>query len=308
MVEREMQELLWKYPEKFLNEPLKQFAWETSSEVGRADLVFEDQYGRLLIVEVKRGKLPREAIGQLLDYFGMMKLRHPGKPVEMMVVAWTIPQERRLTCESRDISCREISDKTFRDIASQVGYVFASEDSQFQQPVELSVTPSAIRVPVMEKQKSGSGWSFNKATQSPADEQEFLSRCDEKGRDFFSSLFNMQKAASTQTKITWKHESGFSLHFYFHRLGFAPMVWGYPARNREGKHIMQRLLLPFDRSLKAGVSEEFINDFGSSVSDLVPISGGGKQVSISIAALSADGAKQVLQTIFRFADKAATKL
>src|SRR5271157_2057873 len=38
MVEREMQELLWRYPERFLNEPLKQFAWETSSDVGRADL------------------------------------------------------------------------------------------------------------------------------------------------------------------------------------------------------------------------------------------------------------------------------
>jgi RecB family endonuclease NucS len=54
MVEREMQELLWRYPERFLNEPLKQFAWETSSSVGRADLVFEDRHGRLLIIEVKR--------------------------------------------------------------------------------------------------------------------------------------------------------------------------------------------------------------------------------------------------------------
>ena len=58
MVEREMQELLWRYPERFLNEPLTQFAWETQSNVGRADLVFEDRHGRLLIIEVKRGKLP----------------------------------------------------------------------------------------------------------------------------------------------------------------------------------------------------------------------------------------------------------
>jgi ABC-type transporter Mla MlaB component len=75
MVEREMQELLWLYPERFLNEPLKQFAWEESSDIGRADLVFEDRHGRLLIIEVKRGKLPRGAIDQLLDYFGMMKQR-----------------------------------------------------------------------------------------------------------------------------------------------------------------------------------------------------------------------------------------
>lgn len=87
MTEREMQELLWNHSEQFFDEPLKQFAWETSSNVGRADLVFEDRHGRLLIIEVKLGKLPRGAIDQLLDCFGMMKQRHPDKPVELMVVA-----------------------------------------------------------------------------------------------------------------------------------------------------------------------------------------------------------------------------
>ena len=55
MIEREMQELLWLYPERFLNEPLKQVAWEPPSAVGRADLVFEDRHGRLLVIEVKHG-------------------------------------------------------------------------------------------------------------------------------------------------------------------------------------------------------------------------------------------------------------
>jgi hypothetical protein len=35
MTEREMQELLWQHPERFLNEPLKQVAWEALSDVGR---------------------------------------------------------------------------------------------------------------------------------------------------------------------------------------------------------------------------------------------------------------------------------
>ena len=94
MIERDMQELLWRYPDRFLNEQLKQFAWETASEVGRADLVFEDRHGRLLVVEVKRGRLPRGAIDQLLDYFGMMKQRFPDKAIELMVVANVIPSER----------------------------------------------------------------------------------------------------------------------------------------------------------------------------------------------------------------------
>jgi RecB family endonuclease NucS len=88
--------LIWQHPERFLHEPLKQFAWETASDVGRADLVFEDRHGGLLIIEVKRGKLPRGAIDQLHDYWGMMKQRFPDKPVELMVVANSILPERQL--------------------------------------------------------------------------------------------------------------------------------------------------------------------------------------------------------------------
>jgi hypothetical protein len=136
MIEREMQELIWEHPERFFNEPLKQFAWEASSGIGRADLVFEDRHGRLLIIEVKKGKLPRGAIDQLHDYFGMMKQKYPNKAVEMMVVAWAIPQERRLACEHYDIDCREFSEKSFRDIAAEYGYLFASESQTFEKKPE----------------------------------------------------------------------------------------------------------------------------------------------------------------------------
>jgi hypothetical protein len=137
MIEREMQELIWKHPERVLNEPLKQVAWELSSEVGRADLVFEDRHGRLLIVEVKLGKLPRGAIDQLHDYFGMMKQKFPDKAVEMMVVAWVIPQERRLACELYHIECLERSERFFREVATEYGYLFASESQTLPPPVSL---------------------------------------------------------------------------------------------------------------------------------------------------------------------------
>jgi Endonuclease NucS C-terminal domain len=146
MLEREMQELLWRYSDKLLNEPLKQVAWETSSGVGRADLVFEDRHGRLLIVEVKRGKLPRGAIDQLLDYFGMLKQRNPDRSVELMVVANVIPSERRLACESRDIECREISEKKFREVAEEVGFVFTSESTATHKHVE-ALRPTASPLP-----------------------------------------------------------------------------------------------------------------------------------------------------------------
>lgn len=308
MIEREMQELLWLYPERFLNEPLKQVAWEPPSAVGRADLVFEDRHGRLLVIEVKHGKLPRGAIDQLLDYFGMMKQRFPDKPVELMVVANVIPAERRLTCESRDIECREISERVFRDVAAEFGYRFASELDAEQ---AASETPTSASRPRDTGGQKGDGrtpnWSFNRTEQSSGDAQDFLSRCDEKGKTFFTALFDAQKAVSSQTRITWKHESGFSLQFYFHRIGFAPLVWGFPARNRDGRSIRQRLDFPFDFSLRAGVPEVFINEFGASLSSLVPFSGGGKRPSISIAELQSDDIKRIVDMVFSFVAKAAAK-
>jgi RecB family endonuclease NucS len=54
MLESEMEDLLWAHPEKFL-EPLKPFRRQPRSAVGRADLVFEDALGRLLVIEIKHG-------------------------------------------------------------------------------------------------------------------------------------------------------------------------------------------------------------------------------------------------------------
>jgi len=214
-----MQELLWRYPQRFLNEPLKQFAWETSSGVGRADLVFEDRHGRLLIIEVKRGKLPRGAIDQLLDYFGMMKMmkqRFPGKPVELMVVANAIPQERRLTCESRDIECREISDKTFREVALEVAYTFGSEVNVPQTTSETSVMTSTRRVTGIETAREGSSsWSFSKTADSTADAHDFLSRCDEDGRNFFMALLPLKKPAPAKPESLGSTRVDFHSSFTF---------------------------------------------------------------------------------------------
>jgi len=127
MIEKEMEDLLWNHPEKFLGEKLTQFERQPNSAVGRPDLVFIDRIQRYLVIEVKCGTLKRGAIEQLHDYYGMMKRRFPGKVVELMVVANQIPHERRLACESLNIEAREIPQKKFRDVASEVNYIFESE-------------------------------------------------------------------------------------------------------------------------------------------------------------------------------------
>jgi Endonuclease NucS len=148
MLEREMEDLLWSHPEKFLNEPLTQFRRQPISQVGRADLVFKDRLGRLLIVEIKKGKLERGAINQLVDYFGMLKLQFPDTAVELMVIANSIPEERQLACHKHDIECRIISEKKYRDVAAEVGYEFVSEKNpDLKDTATRAVTPTADRSP-----------------------------------------------------------------------------------------------------------------------------------------------------------------
>jgi hypothetical protein len=84
-------------------------------------------------------------------------------------------------------------------------------------------------------------------------------------------------------------------------------VWGFSAKSRDGRSIRQRLDFPFDFSLKAGVPETFVNEFGASLSSLVAFSGGAKRPSIPIAALRSDEIAQIVDTIFSFAAKASMK-
>ena len=124
-----MEDLLWNHPDKLLNEQLRQFRRQPSSRIGRADLVFKDRLDRFIVIEIKRGTLPRDAIAQLHDYYGMLKEEFPDRPVELMAVANDIPKERRLACEQYNIEPREISQKRFRDVANEVGYSFQSEQA-----------------------------------------------------------------------------------------------------------------------------------------------------------------------------------
>jgi len=149
------------------------------------------------------------------------------------------------------------------------------------------------------------GWTFDAGVASVTDEQDFLSRCDEQGRQFFADLLNAQKATSTRTRVTWDHESGFLLKFHFPHGGFVPVCWGFPSKSRDGKSIKQRLDFPFDFSLKAGVPEKFLNELPTSLSALVTLSGGRKRPSIAIAGLSSSEMARIIQTIFGFVDKAS---
>jgi len=138
-----MEELLWKFPDKLLNEPLEQFRRQPSSQVGRADLIFKDRLGRFLVVEIKKGILPRGAVNQLVDYYGMLKREFQNESVELMAVANSIPEDRAIACLKFHIEPREISEKRFLDVAHEVGYELESLREIRDKAVRVDLDPRA---------------------------------------------------------------------------------------------------------------------------------------------------------------------
>src|SRR5258708_25470016 len=138
-----MEELLWKFPDKLLNEPLEQFRRQPSSQVGRADLIFKDRLGRFLVVEIKKGILPRGAVNQLVDYYGMLKREFQNESVELMAVANSIPEDRAIACLKFHIEPPEISEKRFLDVAHEVGYELESLREIRDKAVRVDLDPRA---------------------------------------------------------------------------------------------------------------------------------------------------------------------
>ena len=186
MIEREMEDLLWEHPGRLLDESLEQFQRQPTSEVGRADLVFRDRLGRLLVVELKHGRLQRGAIEQLVDYFGMMKQRYPDTPVELMIVANDIPRERKLACERFDIIAEEIPETKFRKVAEEVGYVFKSEAALTSEP-----SNARFRTPEGPDQSRATGtWRVNPTSKT------WFHWKDPSGRGYFLAFVNARGSCS----------------------------------------------------------------------------------------------------------------
>ncbi|MCU0248537.1 MAG: endonuclease NucS [Bryobacter sp.] len=133
-----MEDLIWLHPERFFEgEDLQRYSRQQRHESGISDLIFRHPLGYVLVMEIKRGPLPRESMHQVVKYYADLKRSLGPEPVEMMVVANHIPAERRRILEPQGISCVEIPERKFRMVAQEVGYQFLSEESLSGDPAHL---------------------------------------------------------------------------------------------------------------------------------------------------------------------------
>jgi hypothetical protein len=108
MLERDLQDYLFENPDVlFPNQTVNQKRREVYIEGRRIDLLFEVdeiQY----IIELKRSTINREDIGQVLEYYGLMRRTKPTASFRMVLVAPSIPDYRRIPLEEMGIRCVEV--------------------------------------------------------------------------------------------------------------------------------------------------------------------------------------------------------
>jgi hypothetical protein len=75
--------------------------------------------------------------------------------------------------------------------------------------------------------------------------------------------------------------------------------------NRQGNVTGQRLVFPFDLAIRKGVSESFINQFGTAVARLVPFTGGARRPNIRITPMVETVGESLVSTIVDYAKRAS---
>ena len=90
MLEKDIENLIAGYPKEFF--PKEEFlllGQQHTIEGRRIDILFQDKFGRKIIVEVKRGILTREASGQVMEYYGLMKSQSPEAICDVLTNAFS---------------------------------------------------------------------------------------------------------------------------------------------------------------------------------------------------------------------------
>jgi len=126
MLEKDIENLLAKYPNEFFpSHNLKLVGQQVKLGTIFTDVVFENPKGEMVIIEIKRGILRREAIGQIIEYYGMLKQKEPNKNILLHLVANVIPKQMTFFLKERlGIEFVEISASKIREVAEKHSYQF----------------------------------------------------------------------------------------------------------------------------------------------------------------------------------------
>jgi hypothetical protein len=122
MLEKDLEDILIKYPE-LIEDGLKLLGRQIYQYGRRMDLLFEDKFGRKLIVELKHGPILDKHIGQILAYEGMI-LSADDPSLRIMLIGTRVPSNLRKALDHHGIAWRELSHAHLKK------YIFEKNDKE----------------------------------------------------------------------------------------------------------------------------------------------------------------------------------
>lgn len=105
--EKDFEDIISKYPE-LIEEGLVLKGRQVTVYGRRMDLLFEDRFRRRLIVELKKGPIKDDHIGQVMSYEGML-LSADDPTIRIMLIGNRVPPNIQRTLDHHGIAWREIS-------------------------------------------------------------------------------------------------------------------------------------------------------------------------------------------------------
>lgn len=113
LLEKDFEEIICKYPE-LVEEGLVLKDRQLTLYGRRIDILFEDKFGRELIIELKVGPIKDEHIGQLLSYEGM-RLSGENPDVRVMLIGNRVPPNIQRSLDHHGIAWKEITIMQLKD-------------------------------------------------------------------------------------------------------------------------------------------------------------------------------------------------
>lgn len=143
MLEKDIENLIAKYPDEFF--PTSGFqlvGQQIRLGICFADIIFKDKFDRNVIVEVNRGIFSRDASGQVMEYYGLLKNEEPDSIIELILCANIIPAERKKFLETIGIECKELGINRLNEIASKYNYKYL--DFKESRVLEKEIKPTSL--------------------------------------------------------------------------------------------------------------------------------------------------------------------
>ena len=146
MNEKLMQDLLKNYPTELIEDGLSYLNREISTGNRRLDLVFQDRFGRLLLVEAQLGSLDTKHIDRHIDFVEGYLENNPDVDLRLMYIANRIDPLRKSFLEKRGYEYLEISQAKFIDLTNKYK-LFDKNEPAMENPVTTSPTINILKQP-----------------------------------------------------------------------------------------------------------------------------------------------------------------